>query len=66
VPAVPSCIRDPLHEQFLALLPVRHVALPLSCHWPRIDDAVVFGQAGRGAGFGAGYEWIADHRCSVS
>jgi len=42
VPALPSCLLDPLHEQFRALLPVRHVDHPLGCHRPRVPDEVVF------------------------
>jgi transposase len=66
VPAVPSCILDPLREQFLALLPVRHVCHPLGCHRPRIDDAVVFDKLVEALVFGAGYERIADARCSAT
>jgi transposase len=66
VPAVPSCILDPLREQFLALLPVRHVAHPLGCHRPRIADAVVFDKLVEALVFGAGYERIADATCSAT
>src|SRR3954453_12102175 len=59
VPAVPSCILDPLREQFLALLPARHVLHPLGCHRPRIDDRIVFGKLVEALVFGAGYERIA-------
>jgi hypothetical protein len=44
VPAVPSCILDPLREEFLALLPPHVDEHPLGCHRRRIDDAVVFGK----------------------
>ena len=60
VPAVPSCILDPLREQFLTLLPVRHVTHPLGCHRPRIADAVVFDKLVEALVFGAGYERIAE------
>ena len=66
MPAVPSCILDPLREQFLALLPVRHVAHPLGCHRPRIADAVVFDKLVEALVFGAGYERIADATCSAT
>jgi transposase len=66
VPAVPSCILDPLREQFLALLPVRQDAHPLGCHRPRIADAVVFDKLIEALVFGAGYERIADSSCSAT
>jgi len=66
VPAVPSCILDPLREQFLALLPARHVVHPLGCHRPRIADAVVFDKLLEALVFGAGYERIADTGCSAT
>jgi transposase len=66
VPALPSCLLDPLREQFLALLPDRHVAHPLGCHRPRIDNAVVFDKLIEALVFGAGYERIADTSCSAS
>jgi hypothetical protein len=66
VPAVPSCILDPLREQFLALLPARRDDHPLGCHRPRIDDAVVFDKLVAALVFGAGYERIADASCSAS
>jgi hypothetical protein len=50
---------DPLREQFLALLPVRHVVHPLGCHRPRIDDRIVFDKLVEALVFGAGYERIA-------
>jgi transposase len=66
VPAVPSCILDPLREQFLALLPARVDEHPLGCHRPRIDDAVVFDKLVEALVFGAGYERIADADCSAT
>jgi transposase len=66
VPAVPSCILDPLREQFLALLPARRDDHPLGCHRPRIDDAVVFDKLIEALVFGAGYERIADAACSAT
>jgi hypothetical protein len=66
VPALPSCILDPLREQFLALLPARVDDHPLGCHRPRIDDAVVFDKLVQALVFGAGYERIADAACSAT
>jgi transposase len=66
VPALPSCILDPLREQFLALLPVRHDVHPLGCHRPRIADAVVFDKLVEALVFGAGYERIAGLGCSAT
>ncbi len=66
MPAVPSCILDPLREQFLALLPAHLDQHPLGCHRPRIDDAVVFDKLVAALVFGAGYERIADASCSAS
>ena len=66
MPAVPSCILDPLREQFLALLPERVDDHPLGCHRPRIEDAVVFDKLVEALVFGAGYERIADAACSAT
>jgi len=66
VPAVPSCILDPLCEEFLALLPERLDEHPLGCHRQRIDDAVVFGKLVEALVFGAGYERLADASCSAT
>ena len=66
MPAVPSCILDPLREQFLALLPPHVDGHPLGCHRPRIDDAVVFDRLVEALVFGAGYERIADADCSAT
>jgi transposase len=66
VPAVPSCILDPLREQFLALLPERVDDHPLGCHRPRIEDRIVFDKLVEALVFGAGYERIADAACSAT
>ncbi len=66
MPAVPSCILDPLREEFLALLPPHIDDHPLGCHRPRIDDAVVFDKLVEALVFGAGYERIADASCSAT
>jgi hypothetical protein len=59
VPAVPSCILDPLREQFLAVLPPRVQTHPLGCHRRRIDDRIVFDKLVEALGYGAGYERLA-------
>lgn len=66
MPAVPSCILDPIRDQFLALLPPRRVSHPLGCHRQRIPDAVVFDKLVQVLVFGAGYERVADGTCSAS
>jgi transposase len=66
VPAVPSCILDPLREQFLALLPPHRDDHPLGCHRRRIPDAVVFDKLVEVLVYGAGYERIADATCSAT
>ena len=66
MPAVPSCILDPLREQFLALLPPRVDEHPLGCHRPRIDDAVVFDKLVEALVFGCGYERLGDASCSAT
>jgi transposase len=66
VPAVPSCILDPLREQFLALLPPHLDEHPLGCHRRRIADAVVFDKLVEVLVYGAGYERIADGCCAAT
>ena len=66
VPAVPSCILDPIRDQFLALLPVRVERHPWGCHNPRISDAVVFDRLVQALVFGCGYERVADEHCSAT
>jgi len=66
VPAVPSCLLDPMREEFLALLPPRVEDHPLGCHRARIDDCVVFDKLVEALVFGAGYERIADADCSAT
>ncbi len=66
MPALPSCILDPLREEFLALLPPHVDDHPLGCHRPRVPDAVVFDKLIEGLVFGAGYERIADDSCSAT
>ncbi len=66
MPAVPSCILDPLREQFLALLPPHVDDHPLGCHRPRIEDHIVFDKIVEALVYGAGYERIADATCSAT
>ena len=66
MPAVPSCILEPLREEFLALVPPHFDDHPLGCHRPRIDDAVVFDKIVEVLVFGGGYERIADDTCSAT
>jgi transposase len=66
VPAIPSCILDPVWEQVCALLPERQVDHPLGCHRPRIDDRVVFEKLVQVVVFGVGYRLIAEPGCSAT
>ncbi len=66
MPAIPSCIQEPLWDQFTALLPTRQVPHPLGCHRPRIPDRVVFDKLIQILVFGCGYRRIADHTCSAT
>src|SRR4051794_25522411 len=66
VPALPSCILDPLREEFLALLPPHIDEHPLGCHRRRIPDPVVFDKLVEILVYGAGYEPIADASCSAT
>ncbi|MFJ2260182.1 IS5 family transposase [Streptomyces sp. NPDC087844] len=66
MPAVPSCILDPIRDQFLALLPARKDSHPWGCHNPRISDALVFDRLVQVLVFGCGYERAADRLCSAT
>src|SRR3954452_12353116 len=66
VPAVPSCILDPLREEFLALLPPRIDRHPLGCHRRRIADHIVFDKIVEALVFGCGYERLGDRSCSAT
>ena len=66
MPALPSCLIDPVWEQFSALLPDRQQTHPLGCHNPRIPDRVVFDKLVQVLVFGCAYERIADHECSAT
>lgn len=66
MPAVPSCILEPLWDQFVDLLPDRHVVHPLGCHRPRISERVVFDKLVQVLVLGCAYDKIADTSCSAS
>jgi transposase len=64
MPVLPSCIIEPLWDQFAALLPDRVDSHPLGCHRRRIPDRIVFDKLLCVLVFGSGYERIADTTCS--
>lgn len=67
MPAVPSCLLEPLWDQFAALLPVREgysASHPLGCHRRRVPDRVVFEHVVLALVHGSGYERIASPGCS--
>ncbi len=66
MPAVPSCILDPIWHQVQALLPVRDDRHPLGCHRPRIDDRLVFDKLVQVLVFGCAYQKVADQTCSAT
>ena len=66
MPAIPSCIIDPIWDQFSELLPEKEVEHPLGCHNPRIHDRVVFDKLVQVLVFGCAYERIADESCSAT
>jgi transposase len=66
VPAVPSCILDPLWHQIQALVPSRRDQHPLGCHRPRIDDRLVFDKLVQVLVFGCAYDKVADRSCSAT
>lgn len=66
MPAVPSCIIEPLREEFLAQLPPRTNTHPLNCHNPRIPDHVVFDKLLWVLVCGISYERAADTTCSAT
>lgn len=66
MPAIPSCIIDPIWDQFSELLPEKKVEHPLGCHNPRIPDRVVFDKLVQVLVFGCAYERIADESCSAT
>ena len=66
MPAIPSCILEPLWDQMAALLPTRQVHHPLGCHRQRIPDRVIFDKLIQILVFGCGYRRIADQTCSAT
>ena len=66
MPAIPSCIIDPIWDQFAELLPEKKVEHPLGCHNPRIPDRVVFDKLVQVLLFGCAYERIAEQSCSAT
>jgi Transposase DDE domain len=68
VPAVPSCLLEPIWVEFCALTggerPQFDPAHPLGCHRRRIGDRVVFEHVVAALVHGSGYERIATPGCS--
>jgi transposase len=64
VPVLPSCLLEPLWDQFAALLPEHVDTHPLGCDNPRIPDRIVFERVIAALVHGSGYERIADRQCS--
>lgn len=66
MPAVPSCVIEPIWDQFRALLPDRVVTHPLGCHRPRIADRIVFDKLVLVLVSALSYEKVADTTCSAT
>jgi RNA-directed DNA polymerase len=70
VPAVPSCLAEPLWDQFRALLPRFDTefdpAYPLGCHRRRIPDRIIFDKMLAVLVVGCSYVKIADSTCSAT
>ena len=66
MPAVPSCIIEPIWDQFQVLIPAVADEHPLGCHRPRIPDRVVFDKLVQVLVLGAAYEKVADTTCSAT
>jgi len=66
VPALPSCIIEPIWDQVSDLLPDHTDNHPLGCHRPRIPDRIVFDKLVQVLVFGCAYERIADATCSAT
>ena len=68
MPAMPSCLLEPIWVEFCALTggerPRFDPAHPLGCHRPRISDRVVFEHVVAALVHGSGYERIASPGCS--
>ena len=66
MPAVPSCIIEPIWDQFCALIPPVVDDHPLGCHRPRVADRVVIDKLVQVLVLGAAYDKIADTMCSAT
>lgn len=66
MPAVPSCVIEPIWDQFQMLIPAVADEHPLGCHRPRIPDRVVFDKLVQVLVLGAAYERISDTTCSAT
>lgn len=67
MPVIPSCLLEPLWDQFAALLPERPEVAPthpLGCHRRRVPDRLVFEHVVAALVHGSGYERIATPGCS--
>lgn len=67
MPVLPVCLRQPVWQQFSALLPHSPAIAsshPLGCHRRRIPDRVVFEHVVAALVHGSGYERIASATCS--
>ena len=68
MPAVPSCLLEPIWVEFAVLLggerPEFDPAHPLGCHRRRVSDRVVFEHVVAALVHGSGYERIASPGCS--
>ncbi|MDX3589494.1 IS5 family transposase [Streptomyces europaeiscabiei] len=67
MPALPSCLLEPLWDQFAALLPAREqfaAGHPLGCHRRRIADRTVFEHVVLALVHGSGYERVSSPGCS--
>ncbi|MFI6949784.1 IS5 family transposase [Streptomyces sp. NPDC050422] len=64
MPVLPTCLLEPLWDQFAALLPEHIDTHPLGCHNPRTSDRTVFEHVIAALVHGSGYERIASPGCS--
>ncbi|KDQ65899.1 IS5 family transposase [Streptomyces sp. NTK 937] len=67
MPALPSCLLEPLWNQFVALLPAREeftAGHPLGCHHRRVPDRTVFEHVVLALVHGSGYERVSSPGCS--
>lgn len=67
MPALPSCLLEPLWNQFVVLLPAREefaAGHPLGCHRRRVPDRTVFEHVVLALVHGSGYEQVSSPGCS--